>query len=83
MPYTIEIGDILAASDFVQLSTSHPGNFRRSVTLKLPLPDNGEDEMPQEDVGVLCDNGDGWELMDTSLKFTKTTVAFEVRHFSK
>ena len=72
--------DLVTASDFYDIRPSVPKEFKRSVTIKLPLPPLDEDlKYEEEDMCVMAFMTDGWQLMETPLKYTKTSVTFDTK----
>jgi len=53
--------------------------FRRSLTLKLPIPLAGQENLIQDDVGVMQMTPEGWTLLDGPFKFNKNSVTFETK----
>ncbi|XP_050417521.1 uncharacterized protein LOC126830967 [Patella vulgata] len=79
--YYRECNDLVTLTEFIDITPNIPCNFRRAVTIKLPLPSGVEIEREQEpDVGVLLKNDGKWEPVESNYKFTRTTVSCEVRH---
>jgi len=66
--------------------------FKRDLTVKLPLPvrpDDDDDEMCADDVAV-CQSmtsqdggGEEWTVVDGPLRLTRNSVAFDTRTMSK
>ena len=80
--HPMEYGDLVAISDFTEVNTGAERDFRRAVSVKIPLPDMDE-STPTEDIHVLERHDKAWALMECPLKFTKTTVSFDVKNLSK
>ncbi|ESO88504.1 hypothetical protein LOTGIDRAFT_234556 [Lottia gigantea] len=79
-----ECNDLVTTTEFIDIIPSIPCNFRRSVTVKLPLPSGIEIEKEQEpNVGVLLKNGSAWELVESHQKFTRTTVSVDVKSLGR
>ena len=53
------------------------------MTVKLPLPPLDNEEFPEDDMVVMVNNGDGWALLEQSLKFTKSSVMFDVKELHR
>lgn len=79
-----ETNELLLASEFIDIQPSIPVNFRRAVTVKLPLPAgfDAEDEAKTNDIAVLQKTNKVWAMVETHYKFTKTTVTFDTKELS-
>ncbi|KAI0234863.1 hypothetical protein LSAT2_014760 [Lamellibrachia satsuma] len=77
--YPHDINDLLAATDYINITTSVDQPFRRAVTVKLPLPTMEDENFPQDDIVVMILVGTTWQLMETPIKFTKSAITFDTR----
>lgn len=79
-----ETSELLLASEFIDIQPSMAVEFRRAVTVKLPLPAgfDAEDEAKTNDIAVLQKTSKGWAMVESSYKFTKTTVTFDTKALS-
>ena len=77
--HPIEMADLLALSDYVDIRPSERVHFKRAVTVKLPLPPLNNDEFPEDDMVVMefCAETASWQLADSIVKFTKSSVMFD------
>lgn len=78
-----ETADLILATEFIDLIPSMPCVFKRAVSVKLPLPTGVEVEEENDDIAVLQKTDNGWELVDSKYKFTRTTVTFETKSLTK
>lgn len=78
----MECSDIEAITEFIHVIPSKPCHFRRSVTLKLPLPSDVESD-EDDVVAVFHKTDEKWDAVEANYKFTKTTVSFDVKNLSK
>lgn len=78
-----ETADLILATEFIDLIPSTPCVFKRAVSVKLPLPTGVEVEEENDDIAVLQKTENGWELVDSKYKFTRTTVTFDTKSLSK
>lgn len=85
--FPVETSDIVQATEFIDILPSVPCNFRRAVSVKLPLPGGVEledlDENNNAGIAVLQKNEQGWELVESKYKYTRTTVTFDVKSLSR
>ena len=84
--HPIEMADLLALSDYVTIRPNQPCvYFKRAATVKLPLPQLPDDEFPEDDMVVLewSEEMREWELLETSLKFTKSSVMFDTHSLGR
>lgn len=84
--YPLELGNILNTS--AMISFGFPAiQFKRHVTIRLPLPDWAEDIVDTEnnrknsELMVLCKRQGSWELIDSRISYTKNTFTFESKVF--
>jgi len=87
--------DIAAATDFYRfLLTSDNVNFKRPLTVKLPLPlpvwPDDDHVTVSADTVVVCQlvtssaqDGGEWAVVDGPLRLTRNSVAFETRSLTK
>jgi len=81
--------DIGSATDFFRFLPSSNVEFRRELTVKLPLPLSPDDDqkISADDVAVCqtraSQDGDEWTVLDGPLKLTRNSVAFDTRTLSK
>lgn len=78
-----ETADLILATEFIDLIPSTPCVFKRAVSVKLPLPTGVEVEEENDDIAVLQKTENGWELVDSKYKFTRTTVTFDTKSLTK
>ncbi|XP_062610303.1 uncharacterized protein LOC134272084 isoform X2 [Saccostrea cucullata] len=79
-----ETADLVLATEFIDLIPSAPCVFKRAVSVKLPLPTGVEvEDERSEDIAVLQKTENGWELVESKYKFTRTTVTFDTKSLSK
>ncbi|GFO29718.1 hypothetical protein PoB_005622300 [Plakobranchus ocellatus] len=91
--YVTECSDVIAVTEFIDVISNVQCNFRRAVTIKLPLPvgveldvEGGGDAATSEghkDIAVLGKTSTGWELIDSLYKFSRTTVSFDVKELTR
>ncbi len=78
--HPLDMADLVTASDFFDIHPSVYKEFKRPITIKLPLPPLDTEEFPDEDMAVMHLATDGsWQLLDVTLKFTKASVSFDTR----
>lgn len=75
--------DLVSISDYVTIQTNVPTTFKRAATVKLPLPPLENESFPEDDMVVMEMTEDGWQLLTSPLKFTKSAVMFETKSLSK
>jgi len=81
--------DIAAATDFFRFSLSSDVEFKRPLTVKLPLPFPPDDDyvISADDVAVCqtltSQHGGQWTMIDGPLKLTRNSVAFDTRVLTK
>jgi len=82
-------GDVSAATDVFRFTPSLSVEFKRELTVKLPLPLSADDDqhISSDDVAVCqtmtSQDGGDWTVLDGPLKLTKNSVAFETRTLTK
>ena len=86
----IVAADIGSATDFFRFLPSSNVEFRRELTVKLPLPVSPDDDQKiSADEVAVCQtrasqDGDEWTVLDgRPLKLTRNSVAFDTRTLSK
>ena len=57
--------------------------YRRPATIKLPLPHTEQDNFPHEDLAIMHLTPQGWDLLETPLKITKSAVSFDTKVLTK
>lgn len=80
--YPSEMADVLALTDFIQVEALAPAHFKRALSVKLPLPAI-EGEFSEEDIGVLQLEDGKWNLMEKSIKFTRSSIVFDTTVLGK
>ena len=80
--YPSEMSDVLAITDYVTVETLEPATFKRALSVKLPLP-MIEGEFNEEDIGVLTLEEGRWVLIEKNMKFTRSSIVFDVLHLGK
>ena len=79
-----ECGDLLSVTEFIDFGPDSQCNFRRTSTIKLPLPAGVEVEGDTSDqIVVLHKAQDAWEWVDSKYKFTRNSVSFDVKNPTK
>ena len=78
-----DMADLLVATDIYDIRASIQQDYRRALTVKLPLPAMDMEDFPQEDVAVMYMTPSGWELFEVPLKFTKSAVSFDTKVLSR
>ncbi|XP_067667863.1 uncharacterized protein [Haliotis asinina] len=82
--FPVDCGELLRATEFVDITTTIPCNFRRPVTVKLPLPAGVEVENDNgSDIAVVVKTDEGWSVVDSNYKFSRTTVTCDVKTLSR
>ena len=82
--YPVDCGELLAATEFIDITPTIPCNFRRPVTVKLPLPSGVEVENDHcSDIAVVAKTENGWSIVDSHYKYTRTTVTCDVKALTR
>ncbi|KAL3885766.1 hypothetical protein ACJMK2_025807 [Sinanodonta woodiana] len=83
--YPADTNDLLLVSEIIDLTPDTDITFKRAVSVKLPLPAGleVEDDNSTNDIAVLQKTRNGWQVVDVSYKFTRTTVTFDVKELSR
>ena len=77
--YPIDMLDLIACTDYIDISTSVAQPFRRDVTVKLPLPALEDENFPQSDIVIMLLVDGEWQLLETPIKFTKSAITFDTK----
>ena len=81
--------DIAASTDYIRFTTSPEDfEFKRPLTVKLPLPVSASPDVKVEDVAVCRtqssqNGGSSWVVVDEALKLSKNSVSFDTKILSK
>ncbi|ELT97503.1 hypothetical protein CAPTEDRAFT_221462 [Capitella teleta] len=78
-----DMADLLVASDIFTIKPSVAREYRRALTIKLPLPQMDDEDFPKDDIGVMQMTDAGWELIEAPIKFTKSSVMFDTKFLTK
>ncbi|XP_025102469.1 uncharacterized protein LOC112569035 [Pomacea canaliculata] len=82
--FPLECADIQKVTEIIDITPDKECEFRRPATIKLPLPEGVEvEEEDSNDVFVLRKVKNLWENVGNIHKFTRYTVAVEVKNPSR
>lgn len=82
--FPLECADIQKVTEIIDITSDKECEFRRPATIKLPLPEGVEvEEEDSNDVFVLRKVKNLWENVGNIHKFTRYTVAVEVKNPSR
>ncbi len=77
--YPSDFADLLEASDTYTILPSVHKEYKRPVTVKVPIAPLEEGQFAPDDVAVMQMTSNGWQLLEAPLKFVKNAVAFDTK----
>ncbi|XP_059166210.1 uncharacterized protein LOC131948620 [Physella acuta] len=85
--------DLVAVSELIDFSLAVDANFKRFLTIQLPLPKGVRLEVEgggkaatsegQPHIAVYYKNNHGWNLLEVSYKFTGSSVIFDTKALTR
>nr|KAI8745658.1 hypothetical protein BgiMline_019374 [Biomphalaria glabrata] len=85
--------DLVSVTELIDVIATPPCTFRHPISIKLPLPvgvdinvEGGGAAATSEghpDIAVVYKTTLGWELVESNYKFTRSTVAFDIKELTR